>query len=53
MEGGRNETSDLESLSASVGSGLEGDKAAQILNKLALREADRRAHLKQQAAASR
>ncbi|DBA73148.1 hypothetical protein WJX79_007037 [Trebouxia sp. C0005] len=52
MEGERNETSDLESLSASVGSGLEGDKAAQILNKLALREADRRAQLKQQAAAS-
>ncbi|KAL0021399.1 hypothetical protein WJX77_012615 [Trebouxia sp. C0004] len=48
MEGGN----DLESLSASIGSGLEGDKAAQILNKLALREADRRAQLKHQAAAS-
>lgn len=49
----RSDNSDLDSLSASVGSGLEGSKAAQILNKLASREADRRAQLKQQAAASR
>lgn len=43
----------LESMIASIGSGLEGDKAAQILQKLASREADRRAQLKEQAASSR
>lgn len=52
MEGGPSQVRDLESLSASVGSRLDGDKAAQILNKLAVREADRRAQLKQQAAES-
>ena len=45
----------LDSMTASVGTkeGLQGDKAAVILQKLASREADRRVQLEQQAASSR
>lgn len=43
----------LESLKPSVGSDLEGQKAAHMLKKLASREADRRAQLNQQAENSR
>ena len=45
----------LESMTASVGTkeGLQGDKAAVILQKLASREADRRAQLEQQGASNR
>lgn len=43
----------LDSLQASVGSDLEGDKAAHILGKLASREAERRAQLDEQAEKSR
>ena len=43
----------LNSLKASVGSDLEGEKAAHILSKLASREAERRAQLDQQAEATR
>ena len=46
---------DLESMTASVGTkeDLQGDKAAVILQKLASREADRRANLERQAASNR
>ena len=43
----------LDSLEASVGSDLEGEKAALMLKKLASREADRRAQLNQLAENSR
>ena len=43
----------LDSLKASVGSDLEGEKAALMLKKLASREADRRAQLNQLAENSR
>ena len=45
----------LDSMTASVGTkeGLQGDKAASILQKLASREADRRVQAEQQAASSR
>ena len=43
----------LDSLQASVGSDLEGEKAALMLKKLASREADRRAQLNQLAENSR
>ncbi|KAL3157653.1 hypothetical protein ABBQ32_012098 [Trebouxia sp. C0010 RCD-2024] len=45
--------SSLNSLKLSVGSDLEGEKAAHVLKKLASREADRRAQLTQQAENSR
>ena len=45
--------SSLDSLAASVGSDLEGEKAALMLKKLASREADRRAQLNQLAENSR
>ncbi len=53
MGAGRNDDSGLQSMTASVGSNLEGHKAAQILNKLATRESERRAQLEQQAESSR
>lgn len=43
----------LNSMEASVGSDLEGEKAALMLKKLASREADRRAQLDQLAENSR
>ena len=45
--------SQLDSMTASVGAGLDGDKAAQMLSRLASREAQRRAQAEQQSADQR
>lgn len=53
MTAALNAENKLDSMAASVGAGLHGDKAAQVLSRLASRDAQRKAQVEQQSADQR